>query len=142
MSCITSLKLTPGDGALNLAQNWLNQTAAQHHWSARTTFALQISMDEALTNILSHGFENGISDASMIRLTVTSMDTLITLEIVDNGIPFDPTEIVPDELVSSLEDTVPGGHGLRLMRHYLHDMHYAFIDGHNHLKLSVVPRKP
>lgn len=141
MPSIASLNLKPGDGALSLAQDWLNRAAAQQHWPDRTTFALQISMDEALTNILSHGFEHGITDASTIRLRLTTMGTLITLEIIDNGIPFDPTQTTLDELALSLDDTMPGGHGLRLMRHYLHDMDYAFIDGHNHLRLTVAQKK-
>lgn len=137
MSDIAPLQLKPGDGALNLAQDWLKRAAMQQHWPARTAFSLQIAMDEALTNILSHGFAHGVCDTSSITLTLSSLGTLITLEIADNGVPFDPTQHMPEEPALSLDDAMPGGHGLRIMRHYLHDMHYAFNDGHNRLRLTV-----
>ena len=57
------------------------------------------------------------------------------LIVMDNGVPFDPTARQPRELDASLDDARIGGHGLRLMRHYLRDIRYERTDGWNRLTL-------
>lgn len=135
MPRIATLKLTSDTHVVTQAQAWLEQAATDHQWPSRTVFALQLSMDEALTNILMHGFAPGLPRDACIVLHLSSDAAFVTLEIIDNGPAFDPTQKTPDQQAASLDDAIPGGHGLRLMRHYLHDIRHTFIDGHNHLRL-------
>lgn len=142
MSDIATLTLDPDLCSVTQAQSWLEQTAIEQQWPPRTVFALQLSMDEALTNTLMHGFIDKIHDAVNITLKLSADDMFVTLEIIDNGIQFDPTLKSPDDLVPLLDQVMPGGHGLRLMRHYLHDIQYTFIDGYNHLQLIAAIDDP
>lgn len=142
MPVIASIALKPNDRALGQAHDWLQQASIEHHWPVRTTFALKLCMDEALTNSVQYGFTAGVDKASKITLILSLNDPFIILEIIDNGIPFDPTQKEPNDLAMTLEDATPGGHGIRLMRHYLHDIRYTFTDGQNRLSLIINNRCP
>lgn len=137
MTLVATLALKPDAHALNQAMNWFEHVANDHGWPPHTAFALRLCMDEALTNTLMHGFAQGVDDSSVIELRISTDYPLIMLEILDNGTPFDPTSVVPAEPAAKLADAVPGGHGTRIMRHYLEDIQYAYTDGRNHLLLTA-----
>ena len=50
---------------------------------------------------------------------------------------FDPTAQASPDLAASLDEAQVGGHGLRLMRHYLHQMLYRREALRNVLLLEV-----
>lgn len=121
---------------MNQALNWLETLAQRQHWPARTTFALTLCLDEALTNIVSHGI---LPDSAPTRIDITAQQdtTDIVLTISDTGPAFDPTQTQPPALATSVEHAGIGGHGVRLMRHYLKDMSYCRQHGRNQLKLTA-----
>lgn len=137
MTLIATLMLKPSASTLPSARAWFERMAREQRWLPHTAFAMLLSMDEALTNILIHGYAQGIDTNSMIELSIHMDHPLITLEIIDNGTPFDPTSSTPADLADKLENTVLGGHGIRLMRHYLDEIVYTFADGRNHLRLTA-----
>jgi serine/threonine-protein kinase RsbW len=61
----------------------------------------------------------------------------VALCIEDDGVPFDPTAQESPALATSLDEAHVGGHGLRLMRHYLHRMLYRRAPDRNVLLLEV-----
>lgn len=137
MQTIASLPLQPGPSTVNQAHAWLETLASARQWPVRTTFGLTLSLDEALSNVLMYGYPDSdpaIQPAEIV-LTLRCNQDLIELEIADNGLPFDPTQRESPDLQVSLDDAVPGGHGLRLMRSYLDDLQYHYADGRNHLRL-------
>ena len=48
----------------------------------------------------------------------------LALRIEDDGEAFDPTAQASPQLAASLDEAQIGGHGLRLMRHYLRHLLY------------------
>ncbi len=138
MSTLATLSLTPGPQAVPQALAWLESVADQQQWAPRTAFKLSLCLDEALTNIVMHGFRNDDSaKEANIDLSVQIEGPLLALEIIDNGTAFDPTQTPSPELADSLDDAHIGGHGLRLMRHYLQDIQYQRDDGKNRLRLMA-----
>lgn len=138
MQTLASLSLNPGPDAVAQALNWLESVGEQAQWPMRTTFKLSLCLDEALSNIVMYGFKD-TGDDGRIQLAVHANDQHVLLDIVDNGIPFDPTGKMPRDLDNSVEDAEIGGHGLRLMRHYLLDIKYRRAGEENHLRLTAVP---
>jgi anti-sigma regulatory factor (Ser/Thr protein kinase) len=138
MQALASLSLVPGSDTVAKALAWLEVIAEQERWPDRTAFRLSLCLDEALANIVMHGFKGRSGDASAARiaLQIQAGEQQIVLEITDNGMPFDPTQVVPPDLAVSVEDASLGGHGLRLMQHYLQDIQYRRIQGQNHLRLT------
>lgn len=117
------------------ALEWLRELARLHHWPQRTSFGLVLSADEALTNIVTHSAEANHVNGAVVRLACSQSALEITLCIEDEGLPFDPTLSVLRPTASSVEDAEVGGHGLRLMRHYLKAVHYSRENDRNVLTL-------
>lgn len=137
----TQIDLAPGPDALPAALQWLEDAARRAAWPQRAVFSLKLCLDEALTNTLSHGFETGSSPTpASIRLELATHADRATLTMTDNGAAFDPTGQTPAGLARTLDEATPGGHGLRLMQHYLHELHYHFSDGRNCLRMTVLLR--
>lgn len=136
MQIIASLSLIPGPDAVGKALAWLESVAKRHGWPQKSAFRLSLCMDEALSNIVMYGFR-GKPEPGAISLAALKGPGLLGVDIVDDGIAFDPTLSVSPELASSVEEARIGGHGLRLMRHYLQDIQYRRESDRNHLRLIL-----
>ena len=120
---------------IDTALGWLRGLAKLHQWPQRTSFGLVLSADEALTNIVTHASTGTDVGAGVIQLACSQSKLEIKLRIEDEGLPFDPAKSVLRQADSSIEDAVVGGHGLRLMRHYLKSINYSREDSRNVLTL-------
>jgi anti-sigma regulatory factor (Ser/Thr protein kinase) len=142
MQTLASLTLNPGPDAVTQALDWLEAVGEQARWHMRTTFKLSLCLDEALSNIVMYGFRHTAAEAAAtgsIRLVVQQDAQHILLDLYDNGTPYDPTLQMPRNLDNSVEDAEIGGHGLRLMRHYLLDIKYQHTGTENHLRMTAGP---
>jgi anti-sigma regulatory factor (Ser/Thr protein kinase) len=102
--------------------------------SADQRFALELCLEEAVTNIIMHG---GLKDKKEphIRVTLISGAPSLTICLEDDARPFDPTSVPPPEAAASLEEARIGGAGLPLMHKLTTEMSYQFRDGRNCLTL-------
>ena len=114
----------PTPPGLSSALAWLEGLAERDGWPARTLFALTLCADEALTNVISYASAPAGAAALQVRLECARTADSVWLRITDNGAVFDPTAQASPALAVSLDDARVGGHGLRLMRHYLRALHY------------------
>lgn len=122
------------------ALGWLEGVGQQQQWPARTLFKLKLCLDEILTNIAMYGFSGQAgSPAPQVKLRLLAGEGRLALEILDNGVAFDPTAQTPRSLDTSIEEAQIGGHGLRLLQHYLEDIRYERRDGWNQLTLIATP---
>ena len=136
MQIVASLSLPSAPDTVVRALAWLKDVAAQQGWSQASILKLSLCVDEALSNILMYGFHDR-SEAGAIDLAALQGPGMLAVDIVDNGVAFDPTVSVSPELASSLDDAKVGGHGLRLMRHYLQGIQYRREHERNHLRLIL-----
>lgn len=134
-----TLDLVPDARAVASAIEWLEAIAEREGWSPKLSFGLSLSLDEALTNIVSYAFDDPLltPGPAHVRLACRQDDAWISLEIIDNGRPYDPTLTPPPPLATSLDDAEIGGHGVRLMQHYLHDLRYTRAGNENRLTLVM-----
>jgi len=117
-------------------------------WLARECEALQIPddqiyridtcMSEALANVISHGGEGGLK--APVRLVLSAgfdgEEAEAVLSISDHGVAFDPIAAAIKPRAHSLDDAVPGGLGLTMIRKFSDAQHYVHADAQNHLTLS------
>ena len=137
MQTIATLSLGARPEATREAAAWLEDIAASHpDWPPARVFALTLCVDEALSNIIMHAGLDAESDTS-ITLTLKADASHLIVDIRDQGVAFDPTLRPSPPLVSELSEARPGGHGLRLMRHYLKRIEYTREAGHNCLRLVL-----
>ena len=130
------LGVEPERAAIATVIEWVEQAGEARDWPPRALFALTLCADEALTNILSHARPPGGGQLS-IRMVLGQADWGYALGISDNGGEFDPTAQASAALAATLDEAEIGGHGLRIMRHYLHAFEYRRVDGRNLLLLGV-----
>ena len=117
---------------------WLEQIGERDAWPARLRFGMELSLDEALTNIVSYAYPEALQagpSIGHITLHVARVDDQVALTIEDDGVAYDPTQLPPPAAVDSIDDAEIGGHGMQLMRHYMDAIRYARVDGRNQLTL-------
>ena len=122
----------PGPESISGALAWLQALGEHQAWPPKTLFALTLCADEALANIVPQPNQP-------LHLWLACGPTAhgLALRIEDNGVAFDPTAQASPDLAASLDEAQVGGHGLRLMRHYLHQMLYRREALRNVLLLEV-----
>jgi len=137
MRTLAELSLPVDDTTVAQSLEWLESAGRQAQWPARTLFKLRLCLDETLTNITMHGYAGAPAGGEdpCVRLGLQENGRRLTLLIMDNGVAFDPTARTPRALDTSLDEAQIGGHGLRLMRHYLEDIRYERRGGWNRLEL-------
>lgn len=142
MDCYHQLFRSPDINVVHQTVSWLEHIALREKWPARIVFILTLCLDEALTNVVSYAFDPPVAEPVVYVSCLTSKEKIV-LTLRDNGCPYDPTAATPPPLASSLDDAVPGGHGMRLMRHYSHDIVYCRKEKWNQLSISIsIPDTP
>lgn len=138
------LEIRPEQGEIGSALVWLEGQTESAGLPMRAQFALNLGLDETLANIVMHGFREqpghertAGTGEPLVRIECSSSGAGFDLVVRDNGVAFDPTRQEPGALAQSLEDATPGGHGLRLMRHFLHEIRYERIAGWNILHMHL-----
>ena len=96
--------------------------------------AMQVALDELLTNAIMHG-DVSLNDPMQVDLIIAK--GALRAVVSHAGKPFDPTktEHRPD-LEGSLEDREIGGLGLHLVREMMDEFEYEFANGRNVLKVG------
>ena len=106
-------------------------------WSPNLVFRANLVLEELLVNIIKYGQSDGING---FDITLTSEPDRLTIEVVDEGKPFDPVKDAPPPvLTGSLEDRPVGGLGLHLVRSLVDELSYKRKRGKNHV--ALVARK-
>ena len=85
-------------------------------------YAVELSMDEACTNIIEHAYEG--MDEGDIECTCNSDKNALTIIIRDHGKPFDPSTLTPPDLEADLDSRPVGGLGVFLMKKLMDEVRF------------------
>ncbi len=135
------LELQPphDSSVLYRASEWLKAEGNKHAIPDEQLDRLDLFLNEALANVMDHGGASAL--ASPIRLS-TSFAQLpgqneATITISDAGTAFDPLAHSPRPAPKSLDEAIPGGLGIPMIRSLADEMGYAYRDSQNHLSFTV-----
>ncbi|MFG1361468.1 ATP-binding protein [Xanthobacter pseudotagetidis] len=132
---LSELRIGASIDEIARATSWLGALAEAGDWPQSVRFGLELSLEEALTNVVSYGFA-GVDHAPDIRIECwRTPQGRIAVRIRDNGVAFDPTQIAEPEVPASIEEAKIGGHGVQLMRNFLESLSYERAGGENRLTL-------
>ncbi len=139
------LTLTSRLADLALVRPWVDALAAEYALPQDTVFAINLCLEEALSNVIRHGYGGEANHAITIAFTPIGKDAL-TFTIEDNAPPFrppEPEDAQPAPAPSSLEELMPGGQGIRLMRRFAHSLVWEPLPHGNRLTIgfSIAPPK-
>ncbi len=105
----------------------------EEDWPPALTFQVNLVIEELWLNVLNYGHDGGCHEV-LIRLV--SEDESLTIEITDDGKPFDPLEQAPvPNTTGELLDRKIGGLGIHLVRTMMDELEYRREEGKNHLIL-------
>jgi anti-sigma regulatory factor (Ser/Thr protein kinase) len=129
---------------LTLVRPWVEAIATRYSVPANTQFAIELCLEEALSNIIRHGYRGQTNQAISTVCTVESTPSAaaaaeLVFTVEDHAPPFDPLARFDDAPASapvSFEDFPPGGQGIRLMRKFADRLAWhRLLDG-NRLTLA------
>lgn len=119
---------------LDRIRNFIAETASELGADSSSISDLQLAVDEAVTNIVMHGYGNSTGE---VEVELTCEADTIVVRIRDNAPSFDLSDTAaPDLNTSPLEKDTPGGYGVFLIQHMV-DMaeNQILDDGRNELIL-------
>ena len=100
-------------------------------WPPGLTFQVNLVLEELWLNVLNHGHDGGFHE---VEIKLTSEAEALTIEITDDGKPFDPLNDAPTpNLTGPLDERNIGGLGIHLVRTMMDELQYKREDGKNHL---------
>ena len=122
---------------LTRAQPWIDTLADRHGLAPDTRFAMQLCLEEALANLVLHGYRNQPGHPIVVQCSIQGGRLLFTID--DQAPPFAPPDPAPaDErrTPATLESMEPGGNGIRLMRRFAASLAYETLPGGNRLTIG------
>jgi serine/threonine-protein kinase RsbW len=123
----TTEALADADASLGL---WLEG----HEVAPAADMLAHMVLEEIVTNCLKYGYDDDARHVVLVHVTLS--DGRLTMQISDDGRPFDPTAAPVPDLDAPLDEREPGGLGLHLLRTMADRVSYERRDGRNVLTVE------
>ena len=119
---------------LALVPPWIERLAAEYSIPGDTQFAMNLCLEEVLSNIIRHGYANTPDRPIVIRYTRQDSSSLLVVD--DEAPPFNPLAAKEIPVEESLEGLRVGGLGLRLLRSFATSLSYEPMPAGNRLRMT------
>jgi len=96
-------------------------------------FALEVCVEEIVTNIIKYGYPEGTEGPITIKLDRDG--NRLTIHIEDEGVAFDPTATDEVDIEQQLEDRPIGGLGIHMVKKMMAEIDYQRINERNLLTM-------
>jgi len=107
----------------------LEAFARQHGLAPRVLHDVQLALEEHLTNILVHGYDDEGEHSIRVHVQLNAAD--LRIEVADDGRPFNPLEQPAPDLTKPIAERPVGGLGIHMMQKSLNGTTYRRADGKN-----------
>ena len=107
-----------------------------HNLPLKAVHAINLALDEIITNIISYGYNDQKEHKIIIHLSLKQGELILQIE--DDGRRFNPLDLPEADTESSLEDRQIGGLGIHLVRSIMDDMAYS---SHNEKNCLTMKKK-
>ncbi len=104
-----------------------------HGVNHATQFALNVVIDELVTNVVHYAFPDG--GEHIVKVVVSLENSELFIEIEDDGVPFDPLSLPEPDTEAEIEDREIGGLGVHIVRNLMDEVSYERIGDKNRLTL-------
>jgi serine/threonine-protein kinase RsbW len=131
------LELDSSLSELSRVWPWAEALAENHGLAQDTRFAMQLCMEEALANVVIHGYKN--EPGHPIAIQASASDGYLLFAIEDEAPPFappEPGESKPAASGADLDSIAPGGNGIRLIRRFAGSVLYEPLPHGNRLTIG------
>ena len=115
----------------------LEDMAGEWNFSPKTTFNINLVLDEIFTNIVSYAFDDKDKHEISIRYNLNP-DEKLNVEVEDDGKEFNPLNIsAEDEINKPLEEREIGGLGIHFLKQFMTDLDYRREKNKNILSFAT-----
>ncbi len=133
MSVKLSLKMGFEAADLPRIQTAIGEFSREQDWPPDIEFQVDLVLEELVLNVVNHG---GGGREGEIKIDLVSDEKAVTIQITDDGRPFDPLTDAPEpDTESSIEDRAVGGLGIHLVRTMMDEVSYRREENKNHMRL-------
>ncbi len=133
MSAKLNLKIENRHEELDRIVAALEEMGEQEDWSPELMFRVHLVVEELVLNVMDYGFDEGLHE---FYLNLNSEPESLTIEIVDDGKPFDPLHDAPiPDVNAPMEERRIGGLGIHLVRTMMDETTYCRENDLNRLTL-------
>jgi len=95
---------------------------------------INICLDELFTNIVSYGLKDDLEH--IIEFTLNGDNKLVTINIEDDGIHFNPLDKIDPDFPENVESAKIGGLGILIIRKLMDNVCYERKQGKNKLTMK------
>lgn len=113
---------------------WMRDATRAAGVPYEVAFGIDLAVHEAVENVVRHGGESAAQRSVKLRFRCDR--ERVDVEIEDDGSAFDPLTVPAPAHPQRIEDVVPGGQGIHLMRHFTDEVRYRRDAGRNVLTLT------
>lgn len=120
---MNSLKLNLDINELYILNEFINNIIEKEDFQA------DLIIEEVFVNIVNY------SESEYINVNASFENNRLTVEFIDNGIPFNLLLAEDPKLPESIDDANIGGLGIYLTKQMADEIKYTFTDDENHLTI-------
>lgn len=122
---------------LSLVSRWVQALASRHQFSDRTSFAIDLCLEEALSNVIRHGYAGDPTQKLEVAFAMSAEGSVsfVIEDAAPHFRPFDPDEPLATPPPTPLEEIVPGGQGIPLIRKFADAVEWQPLAKGNRLTL-------
>lgn len=119
---------------------WVESLAEAYGIPAVKLFAINLCLEEVLSNVVRHGYRGDPNQTMTVEFEARGSEELLFIveDAAPHFRPFDPSVPLEDAAPAALEDIVPGGNGIRLLRKFASSVDWEPLEPGNRLKIGFV----
>lgn len=119
---------------LVLVRDFIERTGHKYKFSNKVIHAVKLAVEEAITNIIRHGYKNLPPGKIVIKVYIRRFS--LTIVLVDQGRSFDPRQVAAPDLAHYVSIGKIGGLGIMMIRKLMDDIDYITCGGKNEFRMT------
>lgn len=129
------LKIQAKDDNLSIVTEWVEDLIRKECTEEKTISEILIAVDELFINICHYAYEGETGEAEF-WLEISENPKRVRLRIKDQGTPFNPLALEDPDITLSAKERKIGGLGIFMVKDFMDDVDYAYVDAHNVVTLE------
>jgi serine/threonine-protein kinase RsbW len=117
---------------------WIERLASQFSIPESTQFAMNLCLEEVVSNIVLHGYA-GKPDCPIHIQFTRPREGYFVFVVEDEAPPFNTADSPPLPPINPLDDSHIGGQGIRLLRQFADALEYQATPNGNRLSVGFSP---
>jgi serine/threonine-protein kinase RsbW len=107
---------------LEIVRDFVSKVAGKAGITREVVDDIELAVDEACSNVMLHAHR--LDSKKEVRVEVRIADEKLTIQLLDEGPQFDPTQVSSPDMKEYLEQHRVGGLGIYLIRRLMDEVEY------------------